>query len=137
MRRASGGMRARCAVLSVARRWQVEVALERAVERCLAFIADLGGNLGDASAARCESTRAEPEAPAGEIGDGGLAEVVAEPFREHGARDADRLRQLRNVPGMRGTLVKEAQHLPDRRIAHTGEPADLCRRQAADVAPHC
>ena len=78
-----------------------QLALERAAERGLGIVPDVGGNGGDVAAARAQKVRGELEAPAGQILHRWLPDQASEPLGESRTRQPDRACEFLHRPRMR------------------------------------
>lgn len=84
-----------------------EFALEGAVEGGLGFVAGGFGDFGQARVVGGEEAGCEVEAPAGEVGDGGLAEAGLKARGEDGAGEAAFVGEGGEGPGFGGAAVEE------------------------------
>src|SRR6266498_188009 len=117
----------------IARGREIELALERAVEGGLRFVASVQGNLKHGIVGRLEQAGPELHATARDIGEWSLAKQPGEPFPKDGAGHAGSLSQRRDRPGVRRLVVDRAERAAYRRIARGGEPSGPLPRQFGHV----
>ena len=112
---------------------QSGLALEGAVERGLRFVADVGGDAGDAVVAAAQPIGGELKAPARHVVDRRPAEQRLEAFRKHRARGAGFTREVVGGPFARRLGVHQRQRAADDRVVERREPSLAAARQPADV----
>ncbi len=108
-------------------------ALERAVERGLAVEADRISDVGGVLLAVAQHVRRHAHPPARAIAHRRLAEQLAEPLSEHGARDSRLAGQALDVEILGVALVDDRQRLRHRRVGKSAQPAARSRREPTDI----
>src|SRR5690606_9814751 len=108
---------------------------EGAIERGLRAIAHVRGDARQGPTL-AQLPGGELQPPVTQVAHGRLFEQTGEAFGERRARQADRAGQRLAGPGAGRVAVQQGQGAADLRVAQTGQPAGLGRRQRIQMVTH-